>query len=93
MTRKPLTWPENVEPTAEQFTHWFLSNDRDEQVGIAEQLLRDARTGATCFIQNHDALLGEVQHLRDRLANVRQEIGNELLNAWDAATTPEGGDQ
>jgi hypothetical protein len=90
MTRKPLTWPENVEPTAEQFTDWFLSNDRDDQVDIAEQLLRNARIGAACFIQNHDALLGEVQQLQDRLARVRQEIGDELLNTWAALVDERG---
>lgn len=73
--RKPITWPENVEPTPEQFADWFVSNDRDERIAIAGQLLDQARVGALCFLADHTALVDEITYLMQRLADKTPKVG------------------
>lgn len=48
----PATWDPAAEPTAEQWVDWFLANERDAQLEIAEWAIRFSRESTRCLVQH-----------------------------------------
>jgi hypothetical protein len=53
MTKTLKTWPENQQPTDEQFVDYFLSLERSEQLFVASAMMHNARLATQCFEEDH----------------------------------------
>lgn len=56
---KPQTWPADRWPTAEEWLDWLLSNDRDDQLQIAQRAIDRAQEASRCLEQAHEIRLRE----------------------------------
>lgn len=75
----PITWPENTEPTAEQWRDWFLSASPEGQIEVIQHQIDMWSTDSRCLGQDHDgrivALIAQVEHQRHLLKKSKDMLG------------------
>lgn len=64
MTTKP-TWPENRQPTPEEWSNWFVMLPNGEKLEVAEAVLDCGNKANRCFMEDHEGLRWEGHHLRE----------------------------
>lgn len=79
----PTTWPEAVRPTPEQFVRWYEACTATERLEVMTRLLEDSGTASSCFQQNHDALMHEVQRMQGDYQRGYQAALDTLLAMVD----------
>lgn len=75
----PITWPENTEPTPEQWRAWFLSASNEGQLAIIGRQMDLWSTDSRCFAQDHDgrivALMVQIERQRELLKKSKDMLG------------------
>ena len=75
----PTTWPENTEPTAEQWRDWFLSASDEGQIAIVQHQIDMWSTDSRCFMQDHGgqivALTAVIERQRELLKRSKDMLG------------------
>lgn len=75
--RTPRSWPDNAEPTPQEFADWIAVCTPDERLHVAESALRHASRSSNCFVTDHE---GELDFLRAEM----RRLGADLAKCEEA---------
>ena len=59
-----MSLPENAEPTPEQWLAWFRTLTPEQQLVMAERVMRNARDAYQCVLRDHDGLVERERCIR-----------------------------
>ena len=63
----PRPWPEGTyPPDSATWLHWFLEQDRDDQLMLAASILAAQQTAAACWQEDHATIVARLTWLQRR---------------------------